>query len=394
MDILGAYRIAAYLTAQTLGTSPAVESVLVHRSVSTGEVVFGRSDIDLMLVIRRAAVFDGQQMASLWRLVRRARRFNPALSHIDVLEPDGIERLARADTCLASTERHSLRRLCGKPATFPELPVEPSHALARFVLWAEWYFAIALQTKNRRNIRKIALEMWNTYAVAEGLLAEPLLRRDEMESHLCATEGAAAARYLDDPARGAAFTFDLARRLHRSRLPELGQLPAPLVFETTTAPLGLRRVFAVVPRADSRLPPEVFARPGVFPCIPEVLHLHLHYRNAYLAWAMPAQLLDLGMKLPGPSRYLATSRNFNDDRFLRVPGFASAHSPGPAAMLSCLRYALPFLQRGEVPPPFTAQEMQSLASGVPSIDDYYRLQYPALRREIDSLREGLDAAVC
>ena len=312
MDILGAYRTAAYVTARLLGTSPAVQSVLVHRSVATGEVVFGRSDIDLVVVIRREASFDGEQLASLYRLVRRVRRVNPALSHIDVFEPDGIERLARTDTCLASTERRSLKLLCGKPATFPDLAVEPSHALARFVLWAEWYFAIALQTRNRRNIRKIALEMWNDYALAEGLLAEPLLRRDEMEHHLTATEGSAAARDLDDPARGAAFTFELAMRLHRSRLPELGKLSTPLVFETTTAPLGLARIFAVLPRANSPLPPEVFARPGVFPCIPEVLHLHLHYRNAYLAWAMPHQLVDLGMNLPGPSRFLAASRNFRD----------------------------------------------------------------------------------
>jgi predicted nucleotidyltransferase len=45
------YRQAARLSARMLASSPIVESVLVHRSVATGEVFFGRSDIDMLMVV-------------------------------------------------------------------------------------------------------------------------------------------------------------------------------------------------------------------------------------------------------------------------------------------------------------------------------------------------------
>lgn len=394
MDILGAYWIAARASAAVLSSSSAVESVLVHRSVTTGEVVFGRSDIDLVLVLNAQAAGDGPQLASLYRLVRLVRRLNPALSHIDVYEPGGMARHARDDSCLASIERRSLRLLRGKPASFPDVPLQRDHAVARFVLWAEWFFAIALQARNGRNIRKIALEMWNAYAVAEGLIPEPLLRRDEMQRHVIGIEGPAAAQHLHEPSSAFAFVYSLAGRLHRSRLPELRRLADPLVFDAVTAPIGLRRAFVVLPGPESPLPGIVFARPGVFPCTPELLDLHMNTRNAYLNWSMPSRLLDLGMTRPDAAHYLTHSLRFNDDRFLRVPGFASPHNPGPAVIARCIRHALPYLQRGEAPPPMAQEEVLAFATGIPSIEDYYRNEYDGHRREVLALRAALEAVVC
>ena len=386
----GIYRAAAAVTARLLSVSPAVESVLVHRSVATGEVVFGRSDIDLLLVIRREAAYDGEALAALYRLMRRVQRINPALNHIDVYEPDGIGRI---ETCLGSSERRSCILMAGRPVDFPTRPVERDDAVGRFALWGEWFFAVAVQQRNLRNVRKTALEAWNAYAVADGLIEEPLLRRSDMEAHLRATEGEAAVRALGDPATAAAFVFGLAERLHRSRLPELRKLSAPLAFETVVAPLGMRRPFVVVPRADSPLPPEVFSQPTVFPCTPELLHLHMNYKSAFMSWGLPAELLDLGMKLPGIDRYVQSSRAFNDDRFLRHPGFAVRKHAGPWVVTACIRHALASMERGEIPPPLPRERVLALMTGVDSMEDYYRSRYPALRREVDELRTALDALV-
>jgi len=111
------YRPAAAFTARLLATSHAVESVLVHRSVATGEVSFGRSDIDLLLVIRPEAAYDGEMLASLYHQVRQLQRVNPAMNHIDLYARDGIQRL---DTCLAATERpRGICATCAKPPLKP-----------------------------------------------------------------------------------------------------------------------------------------------------------------------------------------------------------------------------------------------------------------------------------
>jgi hypothetical protein len=140
-------KASAYL----LGSPPSVHSILLHRSVATGEVSFGRSDIDLMVVIDPETAASGQKMASLYRTVRRARILNPALNHLDVFDPGGLADLARMDTFWGSIERRTARLLRGEPVEIPLAPVEPNHALARFLLWAEWFFAIAVRQRNRRN---------------------------------------------------------------------------------------------------------------------------------------------------------------------------------------------------------------------------------------------------
>ncbi len=387
----GVYTAAARVTAQMLGASPSVESVLLHRSVATGEVTFGRSDIDLLMVIRDEDADNGENLVALYHHVRRVHRINPACNHIDVYERDGITRHAETDTCLASTERRSCRLLYGKPVQFPAKRIDPDHAVARFTLWTEWFFAIAVQSGNRRNIRKTALEIWNAYAVAEGLISEPFLRRSDMQAHLLATEGETAVQNLDDPTTAMSLVFDLAARLHQSRLPKLRELREPLLFEAITAPIALRRFFVVLPRADFPPPPDTFSRPGAFPCTPELLHLHMHFKSAYLSWALPADLVDLGMKAPDIAQFLRHGRAYNDDRFLRHPGFAVPHAPGPAAISTCVRHALNAAMEGRIPRPFSQDEVQALLRGVPSIEEYYRNQYPALRREVRALRESLDA---
>jgi hypothetical protein len=263
--------------------------------------------------------------------------------------------------------------------------------VARFALWAEWFFAVAVQQRSRRNIRKTALEAWNAYAVAEGLISEPYLRRSDMEAHVRTVEGDAAADGLGEPEHAVAFVLSLADRLHRTRLPELRPLAEPLLFETIIAPLGMRRLFAVLPRADTPLPPEVFERPGVFPCTPQLLNLHMNFKSAFLSWAVPQQLRDLGMTLPGVGQFLRHSRAFNDDRFLRHPGFAMRHHPGPWVVTSCIRHALASAERGEVPKPITPEQLEAMMTGISSMEDYYRTRYADLRREVESVRESLEA---
>jgi hypothetical protein len=385
------YRQAARFSARMLISSPIVESVVVHRSVATGEVQFGRSDIDMMLIVDENKAEDGANVASLYRALNRAKFFNPALTHIDVYERGGIASYARMDTFWASVERRTMLLLRGRPIDLPGAPVDPEHALSRFLLWVEWFFAISVQQKNRRNLWKTSLECWNAYASAEGLLREPCLLRSEMEAAASRIEENLATRRLEDPSYATRFVFDLADRLHRSRLPALRKLEKPLVFEAITAPLCLRRRFVVVPRADSPLPPEAFAM-GAFPCTPEILDLFVHAKNAFFYWILPRELRELGIQPPSISEFVESCRYYNHRRFLFHPGFADPSPPRQSARLALIRHAMDWVSRGELPPPIPDEKiLEMMAAGAPTIADYYRAEYDPLRRDSRLLQESLAA---
>lgn len=383
------YRQAARLSARMLASSPSVESVLLHRSVVTGEVFFGRSDIDMLMVVDEEKAEEGASIASLYQEVNRARLVNPALNHIDVYEPSGITSHARMDTFWGSVERRTVMLLRGKPVEIPFAPVHPDHALSKFLLWVEWFFAISVQQRNRRNLWKTSLECWNAYASAEGLIREPYLLRSEMEAQARRIEGNLVTKRLGEPSYATRFVFELADRLHRSRLPALRTLGKPLVFEAVTAPLCLRRLFVVVPRADSPLPPETFVK-GAFPCTPEIVDLFAHTKNAFLYWVLPPELLELGIEPPLVSGFLRSCRFYGHSRFLFCPGFADPSPPSQAARMALIRHAMDWASRGEAPPAIPQEKIREMmAAGAPTIADYYRAEYGPLRRDSQRIQESL-----
>ena len=91
---VSSYRLAAKAVAIALQGHPIVESVYVNRGVGRGEVSFGRSDIDLQLIVRTPdpEYADGPELASLHWRVRVLRKLNPALGHMMVFDPQGLDR--------------------------------------------------------------------------------------------------------------------------------------------------------------------------------------------------------------------------------------------------------------------------------------------------------------
>ena len=385
------YRQAAKFSAWMLSSEPAVKSVVLHRSSATGEIDFGKSDIDLLLIVHTEKAVDAANIMSLYDRVIRARRFNPALTDVDVYEPDAIATHAEIDSAWASTERRSERLLRGDPVEIPRVPVNPDHALSKFLLWVEWFFAVSVQQRNARNLRKISLECWNAYASAERLIDEPWLLRIEMAAHASRTEAGLSIEQLADPAYATRFVFELADRLHRSRLPALRKLDHPLIFDAITAPLGLRRRCVVLPHADSPMPQEAFTN-GAFTCTPEILDLFVHAKNAFLHWALPPELLRLGIHPPRVTEFLATCRYYNHSRFLFHPGFANPNRPTQSTRIALVKYAIESAARGKLPAPIPESKIaQMLAAGAPTVADYYRTEYARLRRESRSLEEALGA---
>lgn len=377
-----------------LSYSPIVKSVLLHRSVATGEVFFGRSDIDMLMVVDEEKAADGASIASLYRAVNRARLLNPVLKHVDVYEPNGLISHAQMDTFTASIERRTLMLLRGDPVEIPVAPVHPDHALSKFLLWVEWFFAISVQQKSPRNLWKTSLECWNAYAVAEGSIREPFVMRRDMEAHASRTESNLTTNRLGDPSYATRFVFELAERLHYSRLPALRKLGKPLIFEAITAPLCLHRRFIVVPRADSPLPPETFGW-GAFPCTPEILDLFVHSKNTFMNWILPPDLFELGIQPPLLSEFLLSCRYYSHSRFLLHPGFADPSPPRQAARIALIRYAVDWVSRGEPPPAMGEGKIREMmAGGSATIADYYRNEYEQLWRDTRRIQESLEALPC
>jgi predicted nucleotidyltransferase len=382
------YRYVAKVSTKMLTASADVESILLHRSAATGEVSFGRSDIDLIIVITEEAAETGARMAALLEMVRRARRFNPALTHIDVCDRRSLSSHSAEDTFRASLERRTVRLLHGRPVAIPDLPVDPDHGLAKFLVWIEVFFPASVQRKSRRNIRKIALECWNAYASAVGSDHPPSLLRSEMEARARETEPRLDPDRLEDPAYASRFVFGLAQRLHDARLPALRKLPRPLIVDTVLAPLCTPRRLVVLPHAESDLPSDVY-RPGAFPCTAEILDLFVHAKNAFYYWSLPQALLDLGVEPPSLTEFGKTCRYYSHERFLLAPGFLVDGPSTQAARLALVARAIDGLLRGEPPKPVSQAEMRELMPDAPTALDYYQTRYTALRRETRRLADAL-----
>jgi hypothetical protein len=372
-----------------LGSSPIVKSILLHRSVATGEVDFGRSDIDLMIVVDEEKAANGANIESLYRAVNRARFFNPALTDLDVYKPSAIASHAQIDTFWASTERRTATLLRGAPVQISLDAVNPDHALSKFLLWVEWFFAISLQQRNSRNLWKISLECWNAYASAEGLIGEPYVLRSEMEAQASRIEENLTTKQLGEPSYAARFVFELADRLHRSRRPALRKLDKPLIFEGTTAPLCLRRLFVVLPRADSPLPSQAFVN-GAFIGTPEFFDLFVRAKNAFLHWILPPELLALDIQPPAVSEFLRACRYYGHSRFLFHPGFANPNRPLQSARMALVKYAMDWASRCEPAPAIGEMKIREMmAAGASTIAEYYRTEYESLSRDSRRIQESL-----
>lgn len=350
----------------------------MHRSLATGEISFGRSDIDLMMIVRQPLgdTADGPELASLYDRLRLVRFFNPALGHIEVHDPAGIQRWIQLDTYRASQDRRSAVLLHAKPIALPPMPVRREDAVRRFANWADRFFSIAVRERNRRNLRKTVLEMWCACATAMGRLEEPCLTRPEMAVRWAQSDDMPLLDTLTrEPFRAPSVVFRLAKRLHDSLLPPLRALPRPLVMRLRMPPRYRQRTLVVLPDADSPLPREAFD-PGLSLCTPELFDLNLHYMNPFLAWVCHPHLMRLGIQTPATAAFVRAGLFFGHNHTLRNPGFIHRDTWAPAAFIELVRHALPYLESGRIPPPLDDGVVGRLVADRPSCSEYYRSVFP------------------
>lgn len=377
------YRLVAWLTAQLLGLTGGFQSILVHRSVATGELRFGESDIDLLLVLKEEAL-EGPRLERLQRQTQMLKALNPALHHLKLFRPGGIPHFARLDSAWGEFERRSSWGVYGRPVELPPAPLNSEHSIRRFLIGWELHLSRLLRDGSPRNKRKVALDCWHLFAQAQGLLTAPLLTRQEAWEHLAGSEGAPPSEQLHTRSGSARFTLELAGRLHDRRLPALKRLSEPMTLELIVPPFCVPRTFLVLPSAEAPLPP-VLPESGLFLATPELLNLFINFRNGFLHGMLPKGLTDLGFQAPCPQRFLRENRYLCGHHFLFHPGFAEKNIPHPKARLHCLRHALSHLREGRLPPPLDQGELRGLSRTVEEVRDYYLYEYPELAIQSDAL---------
>jgi len=282
---VGIYRLAAKAMGIALRRHEIVESVYANRGVGRGEVSFGRSDIDLSIILRTPDPHSGNglELYSLYRRVCALRRINPALTHIMVYDRRGIDQWMRTDSYMGSQERRSMILLAGKPAPMPVIPVRREDAIRWVAFWSDRFFPLAIQQRNRRNLRKMTIEIWKAWAVAQGIVAESYLTlREAQQKARLHPIGSGLAGAAADPLRAVEFVMKLAGMLHDEFLPPIQKLRETIVIRMWMPPRSRGRVLVVLPHPEAALPAAAFEDQSLI-ATPELLKTN-GYHGIISSW--------------------------------------------------------------------------------------------------------------
>jgi len=375
-----AYRLLARGVASVLASSEIVRTVYARRSVAAGEVSFGRSDIDLGIVIRAAepAWRDKEQLLLLARLYHWLKITIPIVGECTVHDPQGLRLWSRIDPYRASIDRRAGLLLHGPPLEVAVTSVPERECARRLIFWIEKFLPPVIRRRNKRNLRKIALEIWNAWACASGLVSEPLLTRRE-----AAISMAAAGESL--PEDSLAQCFHIAAQMHRRLLLPLDHPHTALVQSMLLPPALRRRVLVVLAHEACDLPTEAFD-PDSLICTPEALDLYVQFVNPFAFARLPEPVRNLGIRTPGRIEFADCCRRYTDRMMLRAPGFTKMDTTEPAQRAAAARFGLECLRAGE----FRDEPDLTPTTPPPSLSDYYRDIYPQLCADMAGVWRGLE----
>jgi len=404
-----AYRAIARLAARSLGTVDSVLGVYTRRSVAAGDVVFGRSDIDLHAIVAPPASLEaeGLLLLDLADRFRRLKRLAPCLGHFDVSTPAELSLWYREQPSQWFRDRGWLR-LQGEEFERPRLELDGAGRSR--ALW--WYFWAAQQLPrnfaagNARTCCNLVLDMFDAYRLYSGLSHDPLSRAELAElwyaSGPPSPERAAILRAHRHGFRGHRGTA--LAQLYRESL---------ALHDTLYAHVSGRLEGAATGRLESRVPPSFTARtyvlvdPANRPAVDAALDsmrrdatiwvlteaglkLYLLFRNPWEHAPLSAANPRLDLAPPPRKAYLASVRSSLYREIPRHYGFIGEHRHiGPLYAQGHL-YASDELvasDPGELERGYRRRYGVELRTDV-SQAEYFRARYATVCQVIDELRAG------
>ncbi len=375
-----AYLAAARRLAWILGRHAIVRSITLRRSAAAGEVRFGRSDIDLGIVLHSACASpqETRQLLVLNRSVRRLGLAFPWLGQCEVLAADELAEWAELESFRVALDLGTAVLLHGAPVEFPLHPVTPAQAAYRTAFWFESYLPRALRTANRTNLWKFALEVWITCGLGLGRLSTPYLSRSDTMAAWRAKEPQSGPPEPTWPAdRLWRAIMAATEQLHSSLLPPLRAPAEPLSHSLSLPPSFTHRILLVGTAeqlADRmpRLPPDAL------PLTPEALGLYLEYVNPALFESLPPEILALGFPRPSNAAWQAVLRRWSCPILARKPGFGlRGFGTAPRCVLYAQR-AASILRAGCSPATIQPEDFGPAGAPHLSFQEYYTRHYPSV----------------
>lgn len=174
------YRFAAKIAAVQLGKLDPVLSVYTRRSVACGEVVFGKSDIDIHIIIEPLSGVAGEARFLKGLAARYAslKRVLPCLGDCDVSTRVELERYYQALPHTWYRDRGWLR-LYGEEWHRPRVALtngEPRDSLLWWFFWAWERLPGFFRAGNVRTCCNLFLDMVNAYGFYVGVFHTPKRR--------------------------------------------------------------------------------------------------------------------------------------------------------------------------------------------------------------------------
>lgn len=385
------YRSAAAFLAKHYLAGPEVTGIYLRRSVAAGEAQFPWSDVDLGMTLSAFsnAREEGEALADLWRRFQRARAIFPRLGETLIYTAGDFSESVVDDPYRASIDRRVAIPVYGELPVMEPGTIPTFAAIRRLVFWLDTYLPRALHTRNHRNARKFAIEMWNAWRTASGKIREPFVSRLEAAADWRNSEDAALLIRTEHGAEASfRVALALATRSHAAFLPALPRLAKAISLRTQPAPDGVARTLHVIPFADSTLPEgPAEANAAIF--TPEALDLFLNTQNPLLWHELPESVSETGISPPSLAAWLDTCRRLSAQTRLRVAGFVEPGAGNPERRLARVEWALGVLERGGSPS-LEKPETPDAPSAPELRDDpgaCYRQRYPELLRRSIALRQ-------
>jgi predicted nucleotidyltransferase len=402
-----AYRLIGRLAARRLGRLECVLGVYARRSVATGEVAFGRSDIDLHIVIRPSpsAEAEGELLADLVAAYNRLRRLVPVLGHAWVSTRDELERWYREQPYEWYRDRGWLR-LWGEEFERPSANADivGHEGLLWWYAWAVWSLPEVFQRGNARQCYNLLLDMFDVYRLYAGLSSVPLLRSELFElwwesgEHSRARELIARARRHGfrverNVALGAVYRESLVVHdmLFERVACRLGGT-AKGSLESRVPPLYVRRRYELAEASDGRgveLAVEAMRQdPAVWLLNERGLKLYLAYRNPWEYPALSDANPELAISRPPEGAYRLGVQRALYRESLRTFGFVGQpRFSGPLYEQRRLYLASGFVARDleELHAAYRQRDGAELVTDMP-VGEYFTRAYPAICKIIDELR--------
>jgi predicted nucleotidyltransferase len=179
------YLFFAKIIAQILSRFEPVTAVFGKRSLASGEIVFGKSDIDITILIKD---FDSEKdeayfLSKLYDIYLLTQKFFPILGECDIYNRFDIHTFYCLNTYNSVADRTWIKLYGSEIDPFPS-EVRKEDIVFRF-LW--WFFSFLITCYRRNNFKgcfNVFTELVNCYCTYSGEFERPKLKRQYILDYL------------------------------------------------------------------------------------------------------------------------------------------------------------------------------------------------------------------